>query len=89
MSVDLDVAATTVRSLRMAMLGAGVPLPPAALDVAKRHADLISVLDDDHRVDVAPAMRGEEPAEPRHRSTDYHARLLADPKTTMVSAGGA
>jgi hypothetical protein len=34
-------------------------------------------------------MRREERAEARRRWTDYHARLLSDPETTLVSAGGA
>jgi hypothetical protein len=51
MYANLDVAATTVRTIRMAMLGADVPPPAAMLEVARRHVDLMSVLDD-HRVDV-------------------------------------
>jgi hypothetical protein len=80
---DLDVAATTVRTIRMAILGADVPPPLAMLEVARRHADLMSDLDDDRRFDVAPAVRREERVEVRRRWRGYHGRLLADPEATL------
>jgi hypothetical protein len=83
MSHDLDLAATTVRSLRMILLGADVPPPPAILEVARRHAVVLAVLDDDHLPSVAPAQRREERLEARRRWTDYRALLLDDPDATL------